>query len=88
MKMKMRITKPLVHPTTRKEPLEDGRDQTIDDEDLAFLVPRRPPETEQRKKRKGPPVWQDPTATLEQQVVQGFARVRRRDLDFGQKVRR
>ena len=34
---------PLVRPTTR--PLEEGRDQTIDDEDLAPLVPQRPPET-------------------------------------------
>ena len=60
--------KPLVRPTTRKEPLEEGRDQAIDDEDLAPLVPSRPPETAQRQKRKGPPVWQDPTAILEQQV--------------------
>ena len=28
----------------------------------------RPPETAQRQKRKGPPVWKDPTAILEQQV--------------------
>ena len=63
--------KPVVRPTTRKEPLEEGRDQAIDDEDLAPLVPwrpSRPPETEQRQMRKGPPVWQDPTALLEQQV--------------------
>ena len=40
--------KPLVRPTTRKEPLEEGRDQAIDDEDLAPLVPSRPPETAQR----------------------------------------
>ena len=32
--------KPLVRPTTRKEPLEEGRDQTIDDEDLAPLAGR------------------------------------------------
>ena len=62
--------KPLVRPTRRKEPLEEGRDQAIDDEDLAPLIPprpSRPPETAQRQKR-GPPTWQDPTAILEQQV--------------------
>ena len=31
--------KPVVRPTTRKESLEEGRDQAIDDEDLAPLVP-------------------------------------------------
>ena len=70
MKMKMRKT-PLVRPTTRKEPLHEGRDQAIDDEDLAPLVPSRPsrpPETAQRQKKKRPPVWQDPTASVEQQV--------------------
>ena len=58
--------KPLVNPTTRKEPLEEGRDQTIDDEDLAPLVPprpSRPPQAGQRQKKKGPPVW-----ILEQEV--------------------
>ena len=30
--------KPLVRTTTRKEPHEEGRDQSIDDEDLARLV--------------------------------------------------
>ena len=44
-----------------KEKLEKGRDQAIDDEDLA-------PEIAQRQKRKGPPIWQDPTAALKQQV--------------------
>ena len=63
--------KPLVRPTTRKEPLEEGRDQAIDDEDPAPLVPlrpSRPPQAAQRQKKKGPPVWQDPTAILEQEV--------------------
>ena len=57
----------LVRPTTRKEPPEDGRGQDIDDEDLATLVlsrPLRSPETAQRQLKKGPPVWQDPTAFL------------------------
>ena len=31
--------KPLVRPASRKEPFEEGRDQAIDDEDLAPLVP-------------------------------------------------
>ena len=59
--------KPLVR-TTRKESLEERRGRAIDDEDLAPLVPSRPPEIAQRQKRKGPPTWQDPTATLEQEV--------------------
>ena len=33
--------KPLVRPTTRKEPHKEGRDQAIHDEDLAPLVPPR-----------------------------------------------
>ena len=49
--------KPLVRPTTRKEPLEEGRGQAIDDGDLAPLVLSRPPEIAQRQKRKEPPVW-------------------------------
>ena len=63
--------KPLVRVTSRKESLEEGRGQAIDDEDVAPLVslrPSRPPETAQRQKRKGPPVLQDPTAILKQQV--------------------
>ena len=63
--------KPLARPATRKEPLEEGRDQAIDDEDHAPLVPPRPSrplQTAQRQKKKGPPIWQDPTATLEQEV--------------------
>ena len=44
------------------KPLEEGRDQAIDDEDLAPLVPSRPPETAQRQKVKGPPVRQDAIA--------------------------
>ena len=34
--------KPLVRPTTRKEPHEEGRDQAIADEDFAPLVPPKP----------------------------------------------
>ena len=63
--------KPLVRLTSRKESVEEGRGQAIDDEDVAPLVPSRhsrPPETAQRQKRKGPPVLQDPTAFLKQQV--------------------
>ena len=81
---------PLVGPTTRKEPLEGGRDEAIDDEDLAPLVlprPSRPPETAQRQKRKGPPVWQDPTATLEQQVSRDSREREEETSIFGQKGR-
>ena len=63
--------KPLVRPTARKEPLEEGRYQAIDDEDLAPLVllkPSRPPQEAHRQKQKGPPVWQDPTVIVEQKV--------------------
>ena len=80
--------KPLVRPASRKEPLEEGRDQAIDDEDLAPLVaprPSRPPQAAQRQKKKGPPVWQDPTATLEQEVPKELARASRVDVDFGAK---
>ena len=61
---------PHVCPTTRKEPREEGRDQAMDDEDFAPLVrprPSRPPQAEQRQKKKEPPVWQDPSAILEQE---------------------
>ena len=51
--------KPLVRPTTRKEPLEEGRDQAIDDEDLAPDLLR--PHSDRRK--RGPPV-----SILEQEV--------------------
>ena len=62
---------PLECPTTRKEPLEEGRDQPNENEDLAPLVlprPSRPPQVAQRHKKRRPSVWQDPTATLEQEV--------------------
>ena len=57
---------PLVQPAPRKEPAEERRDPASHDGDLAPLVPPRPPPPARR--RKGPPVWQDPTATLEQAV--------------------
>ena len=59
--------KPLARPTTRKESIEE-RALAIDDEDLAPQIPSRPPEIAQRQKRKGPPIWQDPTAILKQRV--------------------
>ena len=59
---------PLVRPTKRNEPHEEGCDQAVDDEDFALLVSSRPLETAHQQKRKGPPVWQDPTAILEQQA--------------------
>ena len=59
---------PLVRPTTRKEPVEERRDPATDDEGLLPLVTPRLPSAVPVRKRKGPPVWEDPTATLEQQV--------------------
>ena len=38
------------------------------DKDLVPVVPPRPPPTAPVRKRKGPAVWQDPTATLEHEV--------------------
>ena len=75
--------KPHVRPTTRQEPLEEGRDQVIVNEDFAPVAF----ETS----------W-DRTATEEKMAgsncctgttgVKGLARARRGDLDFGQKGRR
>ena len=60
--------KPLVRPASRKEPAKEKRDVDTDDEDLSPLVlPRTTPAAPVRK-RKGPPVWQDPAATLELEV--------------------
>ena len=70
---------PHVRPTTRKAPREEGRDQAIDEKDFAPLVPprnSRPPQAEQRQKKKGPPVWQDPTAILETRGIKGLARAK------------
>ena len=60
---------PLVRPATRREPSEKRLDQTTDDGDLAPLVPPRPSPVAPLRRRKGLPVWQDPTATLEQEVT-------------------
>ena len=59
---------PLVQPAPRKEPAEEKRDPATDDGDLASLLPPRPPPAAPVRRRKGPPVWQDPTFTLEQEV--------------------
>ena len=48
---------PLVQPASRKEPVEEKRDSAAE---------RRTPA--QLRRRKGPPVWRDPSATLEQDV--------------------
>ena len=53
--------KPLVRPASRKESAEETRDLDTDDEDLLPLVPPRPPPAAPMRKRKGPPIWQDPT---------------------------
>ena len=60
--------KPLVRPASRKELAEEKRDRDTDAEDLFPLVPPRPPPAAPVRKRKGPPVWQDPAATLEHEV--------------------
>ena len=56
--------KPHVRPASRKELAEARRDPATDDEDLLPLVHPRLPST--ARKRKEPPLWQDPTASLEQ----------------------
>ena len=61
--------KPLVRPASRKEPAKEKRDLDTDDEDLLPLVPPRPPPVAPVRKRKGPPVWQDPAAS-EQKIPQ------------------
>ena len=58
----------LVQPASRKEPAKEKRDPATDDEDLLPLVPPRLPSAAPVRKGKGPPVWQIPTATLEQEV--------------------
>ena len=60
--------KPLVRPASRKEPSKEKSDLDTDDEDLLPLVPPRPPPVAPVRKRKGPPVWQDPAAILEHEV--------------------
>ena len=60
---------PFVRPATRRVPSEIRRDQTTDNGDLAPLVPPRPSPVAPLRRRKGHPVWQDPTATLEQEVT-------------------
>ena len=60
--------KRLVRPASRKEPAEKRRDPATDDEDLQPLVLPRLPSAAPVRKRNGPPVWQVPTATLEQEV--------------------
>ena len=59
---------PLVQPASRKEPVEKKRDTATDDKDLLPLVPPRPTPAALVRKRKGPPLWQDPAATLEREI--------------------
>ena len=59
---------PRLQPAPRKEPAEEMCDPATDDGDLALLVPPRPPPAAPVRRRKGPPVWQDPTATLQQEM--------------------
>ena len=69
---------PLEQPAPRKVPTEERRDPGTDDGDLAPLIPPRSPPAAPVRRRKGPPVWQDPTATLEQEVS-GDSRERAED---------
>ena len=57
--------KPLVRPASRKKTAKTKRDLDTDDEDLLPLVPPRLPPAAPVRKRKLPPVWQDPAATLD-----------------------
>ena len=84
--------KPLVRPTTRKEPLEEGRDQSIDDEDLActsgssetFETSSGHTATE----AKGTTSMAGSNCYTGTRGVKRLARANRGDLDFGQKGRR
>ena len=60
--------KPLVRPASTKEFAKVKRDLDTDDEDPLPLAPPRSPPAAPVRNRKGPPVWQDPAATLEHQV--------------------
>ena len=75
---------PRVQPAPRKEPAEERRDPATDDGDLVPLVPPRPPQAAQATEEKGPPVWQDPTAILEQEVSRDSASEQRKPR-FGEK---
>ena len=59
---------PLVRPASRKGPPEERRDPATDDGNLAPSVLPRPPPAEPVQRRKAPPEWQDPAATLEREV--------------------
>ena len=63
--------RPLVRPASRKEPAEERRDPATDDEDLLPLIPPRRHSAAPVRKRKGRPVWQDPTAIYWNKRCQG-----------------
>ena len=69
----------LVQPASGKKPTEEKRYTAIDDGNLAPLVLPRPSPAVPVRRRKGPPVCQDPIATLEQNVS-------RDHFDFEQKA--
>ena len=52
---------PLVHPASKTKHTKEKRYTAIHDGDLAPLVPPRPSQAVPVRRRKGPPVWQDPT---------------------------
>ena len=54
--------------SSRKEFASKSRDPATDYEDILLVVPPRTPPAALVRRRTGPPVWQDPTARLEQEV--------------------
>ena len=74
----MEMTNLLCSQHQKKEPAEEKRDPATNDGDVAPLVPPRPPPAAPVRRKKGPPIWQDPTATLEQEVS-GDSRERAED---------
>ena len=68
--------KPLVRPASRKELAEERRDPATDDEDLLPLIPPRRHSAAPVRKRKGRPVWQDPTVFYWNKTVSRDSRER------------
>ena len=82
------VDKPCVRPTTRKEPLEEGRDQAMDDEDLAPSPrPSRLPQATATE-LKGTTSMAGSNCYTGTRGVEGLARANKGDLDIGQKGRK
>ena len=63
---------------SERKPAYPAHAPDIDDEDFLLLVPPGPPSAAPVRRTEGPPVWQDPTAILEQEVS-GDSRERAED---------